>query len=168
MRRRCPDTKYRKQPHAKQNGGPARGTQAACARSTLAAKAPKWPHWTSPQFLTNRPEAPAVSSRGAACGVDRGIAGGHRTESLIVGFQFGYGAMFPFPGLRQKGTAVNRPEGRGLAVQRRDGAVPANVFHDGQAAHVRISPSFPGTNLRHNDFRFVSGARRENLWFPNR
>ena len=76
--------------------------------------------------------------------------------------------MFPFPGLRQEGAAMKRPEGRGLAVQRRDGAVSANVFHDGQAVHVRISPFlFPGTNLRHNDFRFVSGTGREFVWFPN-
>ena len=96
------------------------------------------------------------------------MARGGGAESVKIGFEFGDGAMLPFPGLRQKGTAVKRPEGRGLAVQRRDGAVPANVFHDGQAVHVRISPFlFPDTNLRQNDFRFVSGARRENLWFPN-
>ena len=63
---------------------------------------------------------------------------------------------------------MKRPEGCGLAIQRRDGAVSANVFHDGQAVHVRISPFlFPDTNLRHNDFRFVSGTGRENVWFPN-
>jgi hypothetical protein len=31
-----------------------------------------------------------------------------------------------------------------------------------------ISPIlFPGANLRQNDFRFVSGAGRTNVWFPN-
>jgi hypothetical protein len=38
---------------------------------------------------------------------------------------------------------MKRPEGRGLAVQRRDGAVSTNVFQDGHAVHVRISPLFP-------------------------
>jgi hypothetical protein len=38
-------------------------------------------------------------------------------------------------------------EGRGLAVQGRDGAVSANVFQDGHAVHVRISPFFPGHEL---------------------
>jgi hypothetical protein len=62
---------------------------------------------------------------------------------------------------------MKRAEGCGLAVQRRDGAVPANVFQDGHAVHVRISLSFPGTNLRQNDFRFVSGTGRAPEWFPN-
>jgi hypothetical protein len=90
---------------------------------------------------------PAVSSRGAACGVARGIAGSRVTESIIVGFQLGYGAMLPFPGLRQKRAAMNRAEGCGLAAQRCDGAVSANVFQDGHAVHVRISPFFPGHEL---------------------
>jgi hypothetical protein len=47
---------------------------------------------------------------------------------------------------------VKRPEGRGLAVQRCDGAVPANVFHDGQAVHVRISPFFPGDEFAAQQF----------------
>src|SRR5215207_5785952 len=97
----------------------------------------------------------------------RAIACRRAIESPIVGFQLGYGAMLPFPGLRQEGAAMKRPEGRGLTAQRRDGAVSANVFQDGQAAHVRTPPSFPGTNLRQNDFRLVSGSGRENVWFPN-
>ena len=108
------------------------------------------------------------SVHGTACSVRWRIAGSRVAESLIVGFQLRNGAVLPFPGLRQEGAAMKRSEGRGLAVQRRDGAVSANVFHDGQAVHVRISPFlFPDTNLRHNDFRFVSGTGRENVWFPN-
>jgi hypothetical protein len=92
-------------------------------------------------------ESAAASSRCAPCGVHRRIAGSRVIESLIVGFQLGYGAMLPFIGLRQEGAAMKRPEGRGLTAQRRDGAVSANVFQDGQAAHVRISPFFPGHEL---------------------
>src|SRR6187431_435164 len=79
--------------------------------------------------------APAVSSRRAACGVNRSIARSRRTERLIIGFQLGYGAVLPVPGLRQERAAMKRTERRGLAVQRRDSAVPANVFQDGHAVH---------------------------------
>jgi hypothetical protein len=89
------------------------------------------------------PERVAVSSRCAVRGVRRGVAGSRVTEGLIIGFQLRNRAMLPFPGLRQERAAMKRPEGRGLAVQRRDGAVSANVFHNGQAVHVRISPFFP-------------------------
>jgi hypothetical protein len=103
--------------------------------------------------ILNEPEArplsgtPAVGSRCAACGLHRGVAGSCVTESLIIGLQLRNGAMLPFLGLRQEGTAMKRPEGRGLSVQRRDGAVSANVFQDGHAVHVRISPFFPGYEL---------------------
>jgi hypothetical protein len=97
-----------------------------------------------------------------------GNAGSCIIEDLKVGFQLRNGAMLPFFGLRQKGAAMKRPEGRGLTVQRSDCAVSANVFHDGQPVHVRGSPhSFPGTNLLQNDFRLVTGIGGESGWFPN-
>jgi hypothetical protein len=140
--------------HTTDNGGALELRAALSGGGTLAVGR-SLP--TPPQFLMNSRRAlsvaPAVSSRRVARRVGRGIARSRVTESLIIGFQLGYGAMLPFPGLRQERAAMNRAEGRGLAVQRRDGAVSANVFHDGQAVHARISPFlFPGTNLRHNDF----------------
>jgi hypothetical protein len=47
--------------------------------------------------------------------------------------------MLPLLGLRQEGAAIVRPEGRCSAAQRSDCAVSANVFHDGQPVHIRIT-----------------------------
>ena len=58
-----------------------------------------------------------------------------------IGLEFRHRAMLPFLGLDQERAPLQRTEGRGLAIQRSDGAIAAYIFQDGVSVHCSTLPN---------------------------
>jgi len=157
---------------------PGRLGPGHAGRSPLPAKAPNGA-LVSPyaaailnELRRPSPEAPRSAHAAQARRIGRRVAGSRVAESVIVGFQLGYGAMLPFAGLRPEGNsceAAGRPRfwrySDAMVRYRRTFSMMARLLmfgspllSQGRICSTTIFDSLAGREERTCGFRTVDGA----------